>query len=294
VVPMTQKLVNEFASLPRGPHERPLSRDHLNFLEKELSPPKKDFDWAMMKIMINGVETWLRENGQHTVHLFVTGRLAVDPSYMVHLSKYEGDTLEDASLLWQSFDCPEEKRTRTQIVHALASSHPRLTGVDLASVKPALSGVEYVNGGKYKNNLYETIDRNIDFILFSDQVAQSCKNTAGTIDSHKMTRVKTRQAVQGAIMLTWMANPGKALAFWSCVLGGVGALGSTMEDPALVCRHMLESTTIHCGAGKIVRGSVSTDQMVNLCIVCWNSFRRGRTMKHLKPGNDGQRPKVHS
>lgn len=286
---LTKKLAKEYATMEGCPGDRPLSERRLKGIIKTVTAGDfRTCDWA--SAYCEETDEVYRVNGKHTSNAFnqiyTNGNAAALSNVRIVITHYYLKTLEDLARLYATFDSRTSLRTVGDINKMFAAADEQLQTVSQRAINTCVSGIAMFTHQfkKYEESPTQRAERmldHIDFVLFYDEMQRTAKDSA----DRKMIY---RSPVCAAMFATYKKAPQKALEFWTAVRDGSGI---DPAQPDRVLNKFLMRT--HLGKErKTFKERATSEEMYAKAIHCWNNWRRGRTVKHLKFKPEGPLPKA--
>lgn len=268
VVPLTQKLAEEFSNMGRGRGERPFKHERHSFLQVKLEngklyPPR----WRTCYVRSTG-ET-LRLDGQHSSYMLANCNGSFPNGMVVIIDRFECDTPDDLDELFNEFDSRKSARTPSDMVVSTASRYEELDDVKPMVTTRILNGLAFVRAiteddaaPNAKTISIEERAKNIhryrDFIVWCAEFASA-------------SALKW-DCVIAAIYMTYVRDKDAAQQFWRMVRDESGEFGSASRSIAKVLRE-LDSVSND-------RKSDGNRRMVYVkCLHAWNAHRENRTTR---------------
>lgn len=283
-VEFTQDLARKIIELPEFVGERPLRDGHVAFLVSEMKKGTFLPDIAALVTCIcewDGVER--RLNGQHTswARTYMPDKWDIK----IKLVKYSAPTEEDFRRLYSAID-RGAPRTPAHVLFARVLGNAEFKGIGTPILRLLGTGLRYhveAHAGQGSNRPdRKTVDQIAD--LMETQYLTQCQTIAGFMQTIKIkpdNKHVWRGPVFGAMFGTFSKNVEKSIEFWTAVATGVGI--DSMNDPRGRLRTLLMQSAVACGAGsRGTRKTFSQEDMLRLCIYCWNQWRNGDEVKCLR------------
>lgn len=272
------------------PYERPLRNNHVEYL---ISCMKRGtFRPELCNLAtakVNGVT--YRVNGQHTAW----ARVLYDDSRFappVRLLEYRLD--DDVALrdLYSSID-RAAPRTSNNIITARLYGTETFEGISSATLRRLSEGFALWRWEKMEARKRHDADERA--VLMAGEYKALVLLVGGFCQesqSREYSHVHRGPAMAG-MLATFEKNAKKAIEFWTSVRDGTGF--TDKDDPILTLRNALLTHAVSHGRGNITgKKAVTGEEMFRWCILCWNAFRRGETLRILRPNMSGDRPAIRS
>jgi len=289
---LTKKQAYEFLELETFEGERPVREQHVQFLFDEFKSGR--FLWHNVSIASAKLgEKTYRINGQHTCWMRVNIPDAEDPKDATVLHReYKVNSGEQLRALYSAFD-RGAPRTSGHLGKVLLIGSQVIDGLQPSSLPKLIAGYRlWTDEAGWRTsarsgNVTEITARitKLHPVLF---------NIVGNffrMNYDFSMRVIQRSAVIAAMFATFDKSVKPSGEFWEPVFKGLGF--ESVHDPRYVLKKWLdEHGHSYYGVGS---KPVSQEAAFRVCILCWNHWRQGTQIHHLKtPATDDDRPKVRA
>ncbi len=246
---------------------------------------------AVARCLEDGVE--YRENGQHTCRAV----LALPADWVhekVNYLYYECDTLEDVRTLYGTFD-QGGSRSKAEVILSLLKSTPQFENVSDRLIRSVASGLAFWLWDD-ANTRADHDGEDVAYLLQNDHAVVANRVVAfsqkhGGFTKRDLTWVD-RAAVLAAMLETFNTVPTKATEFWDKVVTGAELREG---DPRLKLHNVLMTSRLlnaqtRSKPKNIVNAGL--EEMYRWCIVAWNTWRNGESLRQLRVKTEGPRPKA--
>lgn len=269
VVEMTKDLAIKVAGLQRVPGERNVTQTRLYHLEREIEQGAlTTFRWATAEI--KGQPGVYRINGQHTSKIFANGK---EPCGTVVLEHYVCDSLEDVVSLWSRFDPTISSRSKSDVLNTAFQSDEALKGLPAKQSHTAAKAAGIVEYGFGYTNKVSNFEKSQAALKHKEFVLWACQ-------TFQQNGPCLRVGVFVAALKTFMESKESASIFWREVQDGSNP-SPTSASRALQ-RLLLEYSANTGNGARTGKKSLKWDQMAELCLSAWLSWRQGRQVQSLK------------
>ncbi len=226
-----------------------------------------------------------RINGQHCGWAVVELDGEV-PAGRVMWLKYEAKTLEDARLLYSSYD-RGLGRTKADVIRSQLSDSPGFEGLSPRAVDTLAQGFAFWHWDT-KHKRLRNKGASVAYLLKTDfaGVRERVASFVSSSLNFSQCRFLRRVAVVGAMFATYDKAVGKADEFWKSVRDGVGL--ETTTDPRLILRNKLLQSKVSSDRPQL--GKNTSDDMYAWCVNAWNAWRKGEARRALSGAVNGERP----
>lgn len=274
VVDMTKDLAIKVAGLQRVPGERKVTNQRISHLEREIDQGVlTTFRWATAEV--KGHPGVYRVNGQHTSKIFANGR---DPQGKVVLEHYHCDSFEDLVSLWSRFDSAASSRSKTDVLNTTFQSDEALQDLPVKQSQTAAKAAGIVEFGFGYTNKVSNYDKAQAAVKHKDFVIWACQ----TFKQHGSC---LRVGVYVAALYTFTESKESASIFWREVQDGSNP--SPTSGSRALQRLLLEYSANIGNGARTGKKQLKWDQMAELCLSAWQSWRQGRQVQLLKLSKAG-------
>lgn len=262
-LPLTQKLIEELATMAGSITERPLDDKRVEFIKDRInSGLAVSFHWA--KAQIEGKKEWYRVNGQHSSYVLrELASLGLLPEgLIVHLDNYVVPDAEALVQLFRQFDPRQSGRSSLDVTNAYASVKPELNGVSRKIIKLAAEGIWW-----YRKNVAEEKDvaKGDDrFVIVMEEQYHPFIKWLDKLLSIKTPEMKLPHVIAAAYA-TYNIAPANASEFWEQV---AGTMPNGTEDPDEASM-VLDSMLTKVRQKEI---DVKPHDGYQACIFAWNAY----------------------
>lgn len=267
LVPLTEELAQEFATMPGVGGERPLKNWRVEFLKSRLAAglfhsPK----WAV--VWFNGKK--YRINGQHSSNMLAASNGDFPHGLKAVIDEFKCETEQEQAELFQQFDPSTSIRNREEIINAHRAAEHSLAEVSTRLAKDACDGVgfyvELTDGQRLgKEDRARLTHTHQDFILW--------------LDSIRRDAALRLSSVSGAAYATWLKDPAAATEFWRLV--HEESAPENTHPTRVLSKWLRELRAAKASNSGSATKRHSARSIYERCIHCWNAYRSGRSMKHL-------------
>jgi len=274
VVDMTKDLAIKVAGLQRVPGERKVTKQRISHLEREIDQGAlTTFRWATAEV--KGHPGVYRVNGQHTSKIFANGR---DPRGKVVLEHYQCDSVEDLVSLWSRFDPTASSRSKTDVLNTAFQSDKALQDLPVKQSQTAAKAAGIVEFGFGYTNKVSNYDKAQAAVKHKDFVIWACQ-------TFQPKGQCLRVGVYVAALHTFTESEESASIFWREVQDGSNP--SPTSGSRALQRLLLEYSANTGNGARTGKKSLLWDQMAELCLSAWQSWRQGRQVQSLKLSKAG-------
>jgi len=266
-VELTKQLAKDVSEMPKFIGERPLLKQHVDFLESKLvSGTFHSPQWAIAK---RADGTTYRVNGQHSSTMLANANGHFPNGLNVTLLEYLIDDEVDLANLFSEFDHPKQVRSRRDTYNAHAKTQAEVANICTKSLGQILGGIAYAkevtgSGITKRNN-----DAEYRAKMVHDPEIREFMNWANIVidqNNSKMLKVP----VIAAAYLTYQSNKTQADQFWRYVRDDSHP---NNQNPTRTLSEFLKPLSTRAMAGK------KWDQRAVFvkCIHAWNAYMTGKT-----------------
>jgi hypothetical protein len=284
IIPFTLDLATKFIEMKTFIGERVLKSKHV---DKMVSDAKKgkflntEAGLASCNCEWDGTER--RLNGQHTCWMRTYMPANWCPN--IRVTKYSVPSDSDFRELYCTFDINAPRTVGQKTVAVLLGSegfeditNERL----LQDLKAAMSLWIGAVGGTGCNRF--SFDEIMDLMQGKHyKVVIDVGNHLKGLSFHSAPHMVHRASVTAAMFSTFSKNVAESTEFWNMVKDG-----GSPSHPAVVLNKYLHRTRLHSGQIEKHYTRVSSEEMLRICIVAWNAYRRKDELKILR--NPDRRP----
>lgn len=273
-VEMTKDLAVKIASLHRVPGERKINKQRITHLEREIDQGALiTFRWATAEI--KGQPGVYRINGQHTSKIFANGK---EPRGVVVLEHYICDTIDDVVSLWSRFDPTISSRSKTDVLNTAFQSDESLKDLPPRQSQTAAKAAGIVEFGFGYTNKVSSFDKAQAAVKHKDFVVWACQ-------TFHARGICLRVGVFVAAFKMFSESKEPATAFWKEVQDGSNP--SPQSGSRALQRLLLEYSANTGNGARTGKKSLRWDQMAELSLSAWQSWRQGRQIQSLKLSKTG-------
>jgi hypothetical protein len=274
VFEMTKELAVKVSSLEPVPGERSITKQRITHLEREIDQGLvTTFKWVTAEI--KGQSCLYRINGQHTSKIFANGRT---PCGTVVLEHYICDNIDDIVSLWSRFDPTISSRSKTDVLRTAFQSDGDLRDLPVKQSQTAAKAAGIVEFGFGYTNKVANFDKAQAAIKHKDFVIWACQ-------TFQQSGTCMRVGVFVAAFKTFSESKEMASNFWREVQDGSNT--SPTSGSRALQRLLLEYSVNTGNGARTGKKSLRWDQMAELCLSAWQSWRQGRQVQSLKLSKSG-------
>jgi hypothetical protein len=276
IVPFTQELATKFIEMPTFIGERALYSRHVDkmvadakngkFLNMESGLASCTCEW-------DGVER--RLNGQHTCWMRTYMPANWCPN--IRVTKYSAPSEEDFRELYCTFDSNAPRTPGQKTIAALRGSDG-FKDITNARMLQDLKSALTLWVGATSGNSRITFDDTMDMMKGKHhKVLIDVANYLQDFTFRSAPHMCHRAAVIAAMFSTFSKNISESTDFWNMVRDG-----GNPSHPAVALNKYLHRTRVHKGQLERNYTRVSSEEMLRVCIVAWNAYRRKDELKILR------------
>jgi len=268
----TQALVKEFVEMEPAPHDRPLSERRLLVYRRILKDGNfRPVTWA--SVLCKETNCTYRVNGKHTsVMLGSQEKLPLD--FYVILERWKCDTLNDAAMLYATYDSNLSSRTHSDVNLSFAATIPELKDVGTKYINLTVSAAANLKWSDaeiarvpHAERAEQLIERQ-DFCLWLKKLCGSSDTKSAMSPAKHMLR----EPVVRAMMATFdrSSTRGAATEFWAKVKDE--SAPDNMCPTRVLARFLVRASMTRRSG--IERKIVASREMYVKCLHAWNAWRK--------------------
>jgi hypothetical protein len=267
-----KSLVTEFVNMEPAPYDRPLSERRMAVYERILKAGEfRTVTWA--SVVCKETNNTYRVNGKHTATML--SKMDPLPEFHVTVERYQADTLQDVTNLYNTFDSTLASRTTNDINLAFARTIRDLDNVPVRLINLTVSAASYLKWGEGQKKIppAERAEELMDAYPFTKWLYEIVPTGGASQNGHLC-----RAPVVTAMKATYDRMPVKAKEFWTLVKD---ESAPDRDDPTRVLtRYLLRAALAGGGpASNAAHGKKLVDfrEMYVKCLHAWNAWRKGET-----------------
>lgn len=291
-IELTPDFANSFLEHLEFTGERHLMENHVVFLARQME--SASFRWELVTLATCWLEgKQYRINGQHTCWARIYAeRLSKKARCPVQWLQYEAKTEQDLRQLYATFDRGKARNMGNVVVSYLSGRHelPDFTNAQLRRLAEGMAF--WVWPSPEKRKLHTGDERAC--LLLTEYNTLAMRVGAFFKEANVGTDAKhiNRMPCVAAMFATFSKAPQIALDFWRVTRDGVGV--PNKDDARYRLRNYLMTTVLASskGPGTPDLKVESQENMYRACLLAWNSFRTGKSVKLLRPSSTEDRPEV--
>lgn len=290
-VKLNQEIADRHLSLPSLEYERRLDNNHVAYLMNCMKRGTFRAEQCNLSTCVfDGVE--YRTNGQHTCW---ARTLLEDGDYEpeIRLIKYRADNEEQIRDLYATTD-RALPRTKGHVVVARLYETEEFDGISKDTIKRLSEGLGvWLWESQTERKRHDADDRAQRLKTEHNGLAIAVARFLTANGKNSETKHLYRGPCIGAMFATFDKNQQRASEFWEVVRTGIGV--TERGDPRHSLRNNLLSASVSLGPGTLTgKKSASQEEMYRWCVLAWNAWRKGESLKVFRPMMANPRPKVRS
>jgi hypothetical protein len=261
--------------------EREVSDEHVASLVRAMETGQFMNAQAVISIAVCGWDKKERKlNGQHIswARSYVE-RANYKP--FIKVVRYKVDTEDEYRLLYKNFD-RNRVRTAAHLAKMALFDTPEYEGIRKSTIQYLCAGAKFWRF--HQERIKSDVVHNALRYEFPD-IGRTTGELLSYVISQQAYHLK-RGPVIAAMMETIKAAKSKAVEFWNMIIEG---LFQSKTDPPKLLADYLHRTVLGSRSNVGTRQQVSSEEMFNVCIGCWNAYRAGKRLTKTPPGKRAQR-----